>query len=405
MGWDPPQHGHPTHKLGIYALGGLSPADEQTTRRHLENCSLCRAQISDLEGVAELLSAAELVPDIPPGLAARILTTHPPQKGPESAPLSRTDSLPSDGEQKNMGEKTAREKTSKEKVWRDHKEEILPRSISFPENRKPDAQQSPDSPLPEADPSREHLPRTETHRLNTKHPDTKHQPSSLGPTMSSAASPRENTHTPPEPIPGTWSPFPLAHSGRDPAEETARSPDTTDPRNPPFSGDTQLSSSSSGLSPDQVRELLNQMPVKKTLGRLATIRRSIGIAVFALATSTLFLTIFVLQSRSPDHALSLSTNTDEISGILHVRTNASGSLLHLEAKDFPEGIYTVEIMPEKTPSEKNVFPENSAISAGSFQVVKGKKTIVDLHTAAKHGEFRILSLHSNIPIATAEIPE
>lgn len=72
--------GHPDSDLGVYVLGVL-PGDESTRLRlHLETCARCRARLGELEGTSELLSAARLAPEAPPGLIEAALATLPARR-------------------------------------------------------------------------------------------------------------------------------------------------------------------------------------------------------------------------------------------------------------------------------------------------------------------------------------
>lgn len=72
--------GHPDADLGVYVLGVL-PGDESTRLRlHLETCARCRARLGELEGTSELLSAARLAPESPPGLLEAALATLPARR-------------------------------------------------------------------------------------------------------------------------------------------------------------------------------------------------------------------------------------------------------------------------------------------------------------------------------------
>lgn len=71
--------GHPEADLGVYVLGVLPGEASTRLRLHLEGCAACRARVGDLEGTSELLSAARLAPEAPPGLVETALASLPPR--------------------------------------------------------------------------------------------------------------------------------------------------------------------------------------------------------------------------------------------------------------------------------------------------------------------------------------
>lgn len=75
--------GHPETDLGVYVLGVLPGAESTRLRLHLETCAACRTRVGELEGISELLSAARLVPDPPPGLVETALASLPPRRPPD----------------------------------------------------------------------------------------------------------------------------------------------------------------------------------------------------------------------------------------------------------------------------------------------------------------------------------
>jgi len=79
MAATPPPGPHPTADLGIYVLEALPSPESTRLRQHLESCVDCRRRVDELEGLSELIAAARLVPEPPPGLAEMVLATLPPQ--------------------------------------------------------------------------------------------------------------------------------------------------------------------------------------------------------------------------------------------------------------------------------------------------------------------------------------
>lgn len=80
--------GHPETDLGVYVLGVLPGAESTRLRLHLETCPSCRARVDELEGISELLSAARLVADPPPGLVEESLASLPARRAPVVSPLT-----------------------------------------------------------------------------------------------------------------------------------------------------------------------------------------------------------------------------------------------------------------------------------------------------------------------------
>lgn len=74
---------HPETDLGVYVLGVLPGPESTTLRQHLETCAACRARVDELEGIGELLAAARLVPDPPPGLVETALAALPARRPPK----------------------------------------------------------------------------------------------------------------------------------------------------------------------------------------------------------------------------------------------------------------------------------------------------------------------------------
>ena len=64
---------HLTTSLGVYALGTLDPDESADIRRHLEDCSGCRAVVGDLEGLVELIAASRLVREPPVCISDMVL--------------------------------------------------------------------------------------------------------------------------------------------------------------------------------------------------------------------------------------------------------------------------------------------------------------------------------------------
>ncbi len=66
-----------THDCGgdaaAYVLGALEPAEAEAFRRHLENCAVCRDEVTALEQVANALPMAAPQHPVPPRLRRRIL--------------------------------------------------------------------------------------------------------------------------------------------------------------------------------------------------------------------------------------------------------------------------------------------------------------------------------------------
>lgn len=68
-------------EVGPYLLGAATGDAATDFRRHLESCSACRDRCAQLDGLAELLDAARLAADPPPGLVESVLAEVPAAPG------------------------------------------------------------------------------------------------------------------------------------------------------------------------------------------------------------------------------------------------------------------------------------------------------------------------------------
>jgi hypothetical protein len=84
--------------VGPYLLGAASGEDATDFRRHLEGCPPCRERCADFEGLAELLDAAALAAEPPPGLVESVLADVPAgTDAPAGAPTqTRREATPPD---------------------------------------------------------------------------------------------------------------------------------------------------------------------------------------------------------------------------------------------------------------------------------------------------------------------
>jgi anti-sigma factor RsiW len=68
-----PEHEEVLEAIGAYVVGGLDGKETTRIRRHLERCEVCRRELSELDGIHELLEAAVLAVQPPPELEERVV--------------------------------------------------------------------------------------------------------------------------------------------------------------------------------------------------------------------------------------------------------------------------------------------------------------------------------------------